>query len=383
LRNLADTISRLANNKARLQAGKTPRPSVKDRLTDMERFGSNPGALRGRAFVPSTLEPRAPLVVVLHGCTQTAAAYDHGAGWSHLAERHGFAVLYPEQRRENNPNLCFNWFQPHDTARGTGEAHSIRQMIDALSAAHDIDRDRIFITGLSAGGAMAASMLVTHPEIFAGGAIIAGLPHGAASTVPEAFDRMRGHGVPDAAQLQRILRQSSEHDGPWPAISVWHGEADRTVAPANADAILAQWQAAHGVGDVSPLIDMAGGHRRRRWHDANGRVVLEHYSIARMGHGTPVNPRTGIGNAGPYMLDAAISSTHHIAHSWGLGDLASADALPIRQPQAHEAQTHQIRPREIPARPDQAAPTGSPYDTHTGGIKKVIEDALRSAGLMR
>jgi poly(hydroxyalkanoate) depolymerase family esterase len=219
VRNLTDTISRLASNKERMRKAASPGFTGEDRLTDLAHFGSNPGALRARYYVPATLGPRPALVVVLHGCTQTAAAYDHGAGWSHLAERHGFAVLYPEQRRENNPNLCFNWFQPHDTARGSGEAQSIRQMIAALTDAHDIDPGKVFVTGLSAGGAMAASMLATHPEIFAGGAIIAGLPHGAASTVPEAFDRMRGHGLPDATQLQHRLRIASNHAGPWPAIA--------------------------------------------------------------------------------------------------------------------------------------------------------------------
>jgi poly(hydroxyalkanoate) depolymerase family esterase len=380
LRNLSDTISRLAGNRDLMRAGRAAGSPVKDRLADVAQFGSNPGALRARAFVPPKIEAQAALVVVLHGCTQTAAAYDHGTGWSHLAEQHGFAVLYPEQRRENNANLCFNWFQPGDTARGSGEAHSIRQMIDALAAAHDIDTGRIFITGLSAGGAMAASMLATHPEVFAGGAIIAGLPHGVASTVPEAFDRMRGHGVPDAGQLQRIAGNASNHAGPWPAISVWHGEADRTVTPLNAEAILNQWTAVHGVDDALPLIDLADGYRRRRWRDRNGKTVLEHYSIARMGHGTPVDPRTGIGHPGPFVLDTGISSTHHIAHSWGL---IPREALQMRHTQTIETQTQENRLREISGRPHGVAQMESTHDTRAGGIKKVIEDALRSAGLMR
>ncbi len=374
MRNLADTISRLANNRQRLQAGTAARPSVDDRLADLAGFGSNPGALRARTFVPQGLAPRAPLIVVLHGCTQSAAAYDHGAGWSHLAEQHGFAVLYPEQRRENNANLCFNWFQPQDIARGSGEAHSIRQMIDALIASHDIDAGRVYITGLSAGGAMAATMLATHPEIFAGGAIIAGLPHGAASTIPEAFDRMRGHGVPHAAQLQQLVRGSSDHGGPWPVISVWHGEADATVAPSNGEAIIEQWKAAHGVGDAAPQSGTVNGHRRRSWHDGNGRVVLEHYAIARMGHGTPVNPRTGIGHAGPFLLDAGISSTHHIAHSWGI---VPAEALETR---ASQQVPHDAAPR--PSGVSTPPPSAQPGHA-AAGVRKVIEDALRSAGLMR
>ena len=105
-------------------------------------------------------------------------------------------MLFPEQQRANNANLCFNWFVPEDIRRDSGEALSIRQMIEATVVAHGIDRRRIFVTGLSAGGAMASVMLATYPEIFAGGAIIAGLPYGSAATIPEAFDRMRGHGGP-------------------------------------------------------------------------------------------------------------------------------------------------------------------------------------------
>jgi poly(hydroxyalkanoate) depolymerase family esterase len=235
-----------------------------------------------------------------------------------LADRHGFAVLFPEQRRTNNANLCFNWFEPQDTQRGSGEALSIRQMIDTLVATHDLDRARVFITGLSAGGAMASTMLAAYPEVFAGGAIMAGLAHGIARTVPEAFDRMRGSGMPSREHLQRIMADSSAHEGPWPSISVWHGEADTIVDPANAQAILEQWKAAHGVSDAAPRVETAAGHRRMSWANGEGRVVLEHYSIAQMGHGTAIDPRIGIGKAGPYMLDAGISSTHRVAHAWGL-----------------------------------------------------------------
>lgn len=91
-----------------------------DRLTDLAPTYDNPGNLRARIHLPRTLKSSAPLVVVLHGCTQNAAVYDHGSGWSHLADRHGFALLFPEQQRANNMNLCFNWYQPGDASRGGG-----------------------------------------------------------------------------------------------------------------------------------------------------------------------------------------------------------------------------------------------------------------------
>lgn len=196
MRSLSDTVRRLAAMRARFAA---EQGSDAGRLSEFMWRGTNPGALRAMSYVPEGLADGAPLVVVLHGCTQTAAGYDLGSGWSTLADNAGFALLFPEQQRANNPSLCFNWFLPGDTQRDAGEALSIREMIEAFAAEHGIDRRRIFINGLSAGGAMTSVMLATYPEVFAGGAVIAGLPFGVASTVPDAFDRMRGHGGPSTA----------------------------------------------------------------------------------------------------------------------------------------------------------------------------------------
>jgi poly(hydroxyalkanoate) depolymerase family esterase len=162
--------------------------------------------------------------------------YDHGAGWSQLADELGFALLFPQQERANNPNLCFNWFSPVDARRGSGEALSIHQMIVAMRARHRIDTDRIFITGLSAGGAMASIMLATYPEVFAGGAIIAGLPFGAARSVTDAFARMRGDGYPSDAELAAAIRHASGHKGPATHLGVagWRG-SDRGAVECGTD----------------------------------------------------------------------------------------------------------------------------------------------------
>jgi feruloyl esterase len=159
-------------------------------LREIRNFGSNPGDLRMFAHLPPQVSEDCALVVVLHGCTQSAAGYDLGAGWSTLADRFGFVLLLPEQQRSNNPNGCFNWFQAGDIERGHGEAYSIRQMIDKMVLDHGINPARVFVTGLSAGGAMTSVMLATYPDVFAGGAIVAGLPYGAATTVQQAFETM-------------------------------------------------------------------------------------------------------------------------------------------------------------------------------------------------
>src|SRR3546814_18949471 len=125
-------------------------------------------------------------------------------------------------------------------------------MVSAIVEQHGIDPSCIFVTGLSAGGAMASVMLATYPEVFAGGAIIAGLPYGTATSIPEAFDRMRAHGGPPAAAVGRLVTAASPHQGAWPTISVWHGESDATVSHQNSAPILQQVRDPHGeIGSAS------------------------------------------------------------------------------------------------------------------------------------
>src|SRR4051794_11255795 len=118
MRRLSDTLVRLK----RLPKVLPQAAATSSRLQAFHNFGRNPGALGAWIHVPDDVAAGAPLVVVLHGCTQNAAGYDESSGWSRLADQHGFIVLYPEQNRSNNPNLCFNWFSPQDAARGKGEA---------------------------------------------------------------------------------------------------------------------------------------------------------------------------------------------------------------------------------------------------------------------
>ena len=328
-------------------------------------FGTNPGNLDAATLVPANLAAGAALVVVLHGCTQTAAGYARSSGWTELAAREGFALLLPEQRGENNMNRCFNWFEHGDIARDEGEPASIMQMVDAVIAKHALDRSRVFVTGLSAGGAMANVMLATYPDRFAGGAIIAGLAYGSASSMSAALQRMRGRGGDDVALSVKRVRDASTHQGKWPRVSIWHGTADNTVVEANAEAILAQWRGVHNVEAAPSVSTTADGYPHRSWHDASGRIVIEDYRITGMGHGTPI--AAGLGSAAPFVLDVGIASTRHIAAGWGLSEVSVVETAPPPAPiRAPASPIPNLAKLPVPDK-----------------VRTVIEDALKTAGLLR
>ena len=359
---LFDKLNRSRGVFANLASGTTSGADA-SRLAPLHNFGSNPGDLVGRLYVPPGLPDGAPLVVVLHGCTQTAAAYDRGAAWSTAADDHRFVVLFPEQIRANNPNLCFNWFSPKDARRGRGETLSIVQMIEAVHKLYGTDPSRVFITGLSAGGAMAAVLLATHPEVFAGGAIIAGLPFATANNVPQALERMRGQEIPDSTRLGSLARSASSYSGPWPSLSVWHGTNDQTVNGKNARAIVDQWRELHGAASSPCRADIVQGHAHYVWCDPTGREVIEEYQVRGLGHGTPLSTSDPQSSevVGPHMLEAGISSTRLIVRFWGL----AADG---------ESTSTASAWRELDKQRSSDPPNA---------LTSTIEEALRAAGLLR
>ena len=360
-------------------------------LCEVSRFGTNPGNLRMHIHIPARLAATPPLVVALHGCGQSAAEYAVGAGWSKLADHLGFVVLYPEQQSANNPKGCFSWFVPGDVRRDDGEAHSIHQMVQHVISAYGADRSRVFVTGLSAGGAMANVMLATYPDTFAAGAIIAGLPYGTAGSVHEAFSAMFTDQQHAPQDLGDRVRSASPSPGPWPRISIWHGTADQIVRPSNADLIAKQWADVHGLG-VDPSFDgRHGSFARRLWNDAAGNIVIEAFSIPGMAHGVPIDASAGnasFGSPGPFFLDAGISSTEHIAGFWGLGEVAlqgvRGDA---------SAETKDANPNPDAAhQPSNVADmitaafkaAGLPHGPNPTGVHaSIVEAALKAAGLKR
>jgi len=372
--------------------------SAGSRLSETTGFGDNPGDLRMFSFVPADLPKSSGMVVVLHGCTQSAAGYDIGAGWSALAERYGFALLMPEQKRSNNANGCFNWFLPEDTMRESGEAGSIRQMIEQMTRTAGIDRRRIFVTGLSAGGAMTTAMLATYPEVFAGGAVIAGLPYGIASNVQEALKGMFQSPPRAAAELGDLVRKASTHKGPWPRLSVWHGSADRTVSPANADEIVKQWLDVHQLPATPMSEATVDGYPRQVWWNADGETVVESYTITNMAHGTPLGTAENderYGAEGAFLIEAGISSSYRIAQFFGLTGR-------VHQSQAREKPKESLKPVSQPIltpTPERARQLAPALKVRAAGdrraeprerpsrraidVSAVITRALTAAGLIK
>lgn len=382
---LGDNIAQLVHLRRQRHSAAAAAPAGTAGLGEVRGFGSNPGDLRMLAHIPAGLPPGAPLVVALHGCTQTAASYDAGAGWSRMADRHGFAVLLPDQMRGNNPNTCFNWFQPADVARGGGEAESIRQGIAHMVATHALNPARVHVTGLSAGGGMAAAMLATYPEVFAGGAIIAGLPYGAARTMPEAFEAMGGRRQHTAREWGDLVRAASPHRGPWPRVQIWQGDADTTVRPGNAAELVKQWTNVLGLAAAPDTADRVDGAAHQAWRDAAGSVVLEVFMVPGMGHGTPLHPGAAdldqsLGSPAPYMLDAGISSTWHMARSWGL---LTAPAVERTEAARAEGTATAGQPGLEGVLNGLLPGIKLPAAARTGAVGGVIEKALRSAGLMK
>lgn len=297
---------------------------VPGRVTEMTGFGSNPGELRMFVYTPAPRLPlNAPLIVLLHGCGQDAAAFAAQAGWIGLADRIGAAILLPEQQSANSRGRCFNWFQPADVRRGRGEALSILQMVNAAAKKFGSDRSRIFIAGLSAGGAMTAALLAAYPSVFNAGAIVAGMPVGAAQNLPMAVLRMR---QADPYKGREALAEAVRRSAPahskniWPRVSIWQGGEDRIVDPGNAQQLAAQWGAVQGLADTT-VVETQGlppGVHHRAWGD-DPRPPVELWTIDPMGHGFPIDG-TGTNGSQPgfAVLEAGISATDHIARFWGL-----------------------------------------------------------------
>jgi poly(hydroxyalkanoate) depolymerase family esterase len=291
-------------------------------LTEVTGFGSNPGALKMYRYVPAGLPAGSPLVVALHGCTQTALVYATHTEWNTLADRYRFAVVYAEQQRANNSSSCFGWFQSADISRGQGEALSIKQMVDHIKGSHGVNPARVFVTGLSAGGFMTAVMMATYPDVFAGGGIHAGGAHACATSLLEASPCQRGTVNRTPQQWGDLVRGAfSGYGGPYPRLIAFHGASDATVAPADMQQAVDQWSNVLGIDRTPEVSETFRTSTHRIYRDAAGRDLIETFLIANTGHALIVDPGTGTdqgGATGAFSEDHDIYSSYYAAKFWGL-----------------------------------------------------------------
>ncbi|MFN4271361.1 MAG: alpha/beta hydrolase family esterase [Aliihoeflea sp.] len=228
-----------------------------------------------RLYVPAK-QPEAPmpLIVMLHGCTQSPEDFAIGTGMNTLAEDFGCLVAWPAQPQGANVQKCWNWFRPEDQARDRGEPALIAGIVRDVLHDHSADAGRVYVAGLSAGGAAAAILAAAYPDLIAAVGVHSGLPVGGAQDVPSAFASMRSGSKGTAESL------------PVPAI-VFHGLADGTVHPRNGEALVAQaLQASSGFKRSSVLGTSPGGrtYRQTRHEDGDGRSITEHWEIEGAGH---------------------------------------------------------------------------------------------------
>ncbi|WP_440070531.1 extracellular catalytic domain type 1 short-chain-length polyhydroxyalkanoate depolymerase [Streptosporangium sp. OZ121] len=296
----------------------TTSPARAASLVQVGSFGSNPGNLTMYSYRPDGSTAGRPLVVLLHGCTQNASGYFANSGWRKYADQSGFTLVLPQTGSANNSSSCFNWFETGDTTRGQGEAASIRAMVAYAVSTYGSDPARVYVSGLSAGGAMSAVMLATYPDVFAGGSIGAGLAYRCAAGLLQASTCQYGPVSKTPQQWGDLVRNAhSGYSGPYPRVAIWQGLSDYTVVPANAAQLRDQWTNVRGVSQ-SPTStrSLTGGTSLKVY----GNDAVRVYEITGMGHGLPIDPGGAAdqcGSAAAYFLDT-ICSAYHDAQFFGL-----------------------------------------------------------------
>ena len=260
-----------------------------------------------KLYVPANvLQQSPPLVVMLHGCTQDADDFAAGTRMNELAEMHGFLVAYPEQTRAANPSRCWNWFKAAEQTRDRGEPSLIADATRTIIAEYGICENQVYVAGLSAGGAAAAILGCTYPDLYAGVGVHSGLACGAASDMQSAFAAMRGSSRA-VANTDRFI----------PTI-VFHGTKDSTVSPINAEAVSRQ---AAGRGTSDSLVEYgrcADGtsYTRTTRRDSKGRTIGETWLIEGAGHAW-----SGGSPLGSYATNKGPDASREMLRFFGIGDL--------------------------------------------------------------
>ncbi len=273
---LAETLRRIQSGGMPGHSAQVTPPAAPDGASFTTHSYSGPeGAREYKLYRPAAASDQPmPLIIMLHGCTQSPDDFATGTGMNHLAEEYGCLVAYPAQPASANASKCWNWFNPQDQGRDRGEPALIAGITRAVLRDHGADPARVYVAGLSAGGAAAAILAAAYPDLYSAAGVHSGLPIGAASDVVTAFGVMRtgAAGHSDAHSVPMI---------------VFHGDADTTVHPRNGTAVAQQ--ALGGLPKTAAITTTGTAPGGRSFHqtrhtDADGRSICEHWSISGAGH---------------------------------------------------------------------------------------------------
>lgn len=262
-----------------------------------ENFSNHAGTLTYKLYVPAAYQGQSlPLVVMLHGCTQNPDDFAAGTRMNQLAETTPCLVAYPAQSQSANMSRCWNWFKTSDQQRDQGEPAIIAGITREIAAAYAVDRDRIYVAGLSSGGSMAAIMGAAYPDVFAAVAVHSGPDHANAHDLPSAFAAMHGGGAMPGLQPGEAHRKT-ERAKPFVPNIMFHGDQDYTVRPRSRDEVSEHWDSTprqgHGPQAADAGLDASQqrgqvprGHAYTRsvYRDPAGRAVAEHWLIHGAGH---------------------------------------------------------------------------------------------------
>lgn len=297
-------------------------------LVHIDHFGINPGNLKMFIYPDEQKKDTSlkPLLVVLHGCGQSVDEIAQLTGWNKLASLNDFIVLYPHQKVLNNVSTCFNWFRNADINKGQGECESIYRMILYMKEHYPVDSNRIFITGLSAGAAMAVVMMSTHPELFKSGAIFAGGAYKLATNAFASASVMAGTNKASREELmQHVLEQNPGYKGGYPTMIIYQGLNDLVVNHKNAGLLIRQWTGIHHCDAVPDKTDTAfmkiADINRMEYWDSSGKAVVTFYEVNNLGHRVLVKPgpaKDEGGETGIYGMNKNFHSSFQTAKEFGI-----------------------------------------------------------------
>jgi poly(hydroxyalkanoate) depolymerase family esterase len=303
-------------------------------LTQVTGFGSNPGSLNMYSYLPTTAPASgAPLVLALHGCTQSADDYYTNSGWPKMADAYGFDMIFAEQPSSTNPIIeCFDWGDTSNDARGNGEAESLYQMIQYAETTWHINPGKIYITGLSAGAGMTSDMLADYPDVFAGGSIDSGPAAQCSTSGIYNTNCTSGTTSDSAAQWGSLIKNSdSGYSGPYPRVAIWQGSSDTTVNPAELTYNMDGWTNVWGLSQTpSSTQSLTGGTTENIYNDSTGNPAVVTFSVSGMTHGLAVDPGSAAdqcGSTGTYYLNY-ICSSYYTAEFWGLTSTSTSSPTP-------------------------------------------------------